>query len=132
MKRAFWAVPGLLALSVVAGFCADDLSIEDIMTKAHKNKTGLRDQIAAELKKSTPDWSDVQKKTKEFSKLAGSLPKLKPEKGDPNSWKKLSEAYAAEVKTLDDAASKKDKDMAAKINEKLKTSCTPCHDVHRE
>ncbi len=133
MKRAFWAVPGLLVVSAVIGFSAEDpSSIEDVMIKAHKNKTGLRDQIAAELKKASPDWPEVQKKTKEFAKLAGTLSKFKPEKGDLASWKKLSEAYAGEVKSLDDAAGKKDKDLATKANDKLKMSCTPCHDVHRE
>jgi hypothetical protein len=133
MKRALWIVPGLLALSVVIGYCAEDVSsIDDIMTRAHKNKTGLRDQIATELKKSTPDWADVQKKTKEFVGLAGSLTKFDPPKGDKGSWKKLADAYTADVKSLDAAAGKKDQPTAVKAVEKLKTGCTPCHDAHRE
>jgi hypothetical protein len=123
----------VLVFGVVLGYCADDVSsIDDIMTKAHKNKTGLRDQIAMELKKGSPDWADVQKKTKEFVKLAGMLSKFDPPKGEKSSWKKLSDAYTAEVKTLDDAAGKKDQAAATKANDKLKTGCMPCHDAHRE
>lgn len=133
MKRALWIVPGLLVLGGVIGFCAEDVSsIDDIMTRAHKNKTGLRDQIANELKKTSPDWADVQKKTKEFVKLASSLTKFDPPKGDKASWKKLSDAYTADVKSLDSAAGKKDREAAVKAADKLKTGCTPCHDAHRE
>src|SRR5262249_17872669 len=124
MKRAFWVIPGLFVASVVIGFCGDDTStVNDIMKKAHSNKKGLRDQIATELKKTTPDWADLQKKSKEFAKLASMLTKFKPGdegvKGYPKGWKKLSEAYAAEVKSLDDAVGKKDKPAAEKINDKL-------------
>ncbi len=132
MKRAIWATAGLLVTTLVVAFAGDPDSIDDIMTKAHKSKTGLRDQIAAELKKASPDWADVQKKTKEFVALASALKKFDPPKGDKKSWGQLSDAYVADVKNLDLAAGKKSKEDTAAAAEKLKKGCMPCHDAHRD
>lgn len=134
MMRSGWGVVGLLMLGVVVGLSAggnENPTIEQIMEKAHKTKTGLRDQIAAEMKKDAPDWADVQKKTKEFVTLIDALGKNEPPMGDKANWKKLTTAYAKHVRELDAAAGKKDRQSVSGMNTKLGTVCKSCHDVHR-
>jgi cytochrome c556 len=107
-------------------------SVEEIMEKAHANKTGLRAKIADEVKAASPDWATIQKQTKEFVTLAEALAKNSPPKGDKKSWEKLSKEYAEQVKDLDKAAAKKDAKAVTAANQKLNGNCQGCHDVHRD
>jgi hypothetical protein len=106
-------------------------TIEEIMSKAHKPKK-LREQIKADLDKSSPDWPAIQKKSKDFLTLASALEKNSPPRGDVGSWKKLSKDYADTVKMLDDAVGKKDVKAAQAANTRLTTKCMECHKIHRE
>jgi cytochrome c556 len=131
-------VAALVAVGAAAGLSAQDkkngdakMSIEDIMVKAHKTKTGLRSLIEAEIKKGSPDWAGAKKNSEEFVKLADALVKLDPPKGDKKGWEKLSKAYAEEVKELDKAVGKKDAKAVTAANKKLGEGCAGCHDAHR-
>jgi cytochrome c556 len=134
MLRSGWVAVALLVLGVAAGLSAggnENPTIEEIMAKAHKTKTGLRDQIAAELKKDAPDWTDVQKKSREFAALIDALGKNEPPMGEKANWKKLTTTYAKHVRELDAAAGKKDRQSVLSMNTKLGTICKSCHDAHR-
>ena len=107
-------------------------SIEEIMDKAHANKTGLRAKIADEVKKPAPDWATVQKQSKEFVTLAEALAKNDPPKGAKPNWVKLSKEYADAVKELDKSVVKKDGKAVTTANQKLNANCTACHEAHRD
>lgn len=134
MRKAKWLVASLVLLGGMAYVAAQGdktPTVEQIMEKAHKQKTGLRDKITTETKKDKPDWDNVKKMTSEFVDLANALEKNKPPKGDEKSWQKLSKEYAGQVKTLDDAAGKKDKAAVDKANKTLGANCKGCHDAHQ-
>jgi cytochrome c556 len=116
-----------LATSVVGADKAP--SIEEIMTTAHDEENGLLELIDKGLK--GEKWADVTKKTKELVPLAEALGKNKPPKGPAASWKKLSDEYVAQAKSLDAAAAKKDKATATKALETLQKSCLTCHKAHK-
>lgn len=117
-------------LSVGYALTADN-PIEDIMVKAMK-KGGLRQQITIEVDKDSPNWELIQKKSKELTKCCTELCKQSPPKGDPESWKKLTEALADNVKKVDESINKKDQANAKLTLKKINGSCKTCHDAHRE
>jgi hypothetical protein len=132
MKKGIAAI-GLLfgvGMAVLAGGKVP--SIEEIMDKAHANKTGLRAKISDEAKKASPDWATIQKQSKEFVGLAEALAKNDCPKGDKTSWQKLTKEYAEQVKDLDKAAAKKDAKALTAANQKLNANCASCHEKHRD
>jgi putative NADH-flavin reductase len=129
MTKAKWLVALVMVLGIAGVIGA--ASIDEIMTKGHKAKTGLRDQIKMAADAASPNWADIQKKTKEFSDLAATLEKNDPPKGEKDSWKKLCKEYVDLVKALDTAAGKKDAKALAEANKKLGASCKGCHDAHQ-
>jgi type I site-specific restriction-modification system R (restriction) subunit len=132
MKR--WTVALTFILGLSLSLSADDKlpSIHDIMEKAHEGKQSLRQQIADQLKKPTPDWANVQKNAKEFVSLAEALAKHPSPKGDKSSWTKLTKEYAEQVKDLEKTAAKKDLKATNTANQKLGANCMGCHDAHRD
>jgi cytochrome c556 len=112
---------------------ADDKvpSVEDIMKMVNKKKGGLHSDVAELLKAGSPDWATLQDKTKKYAAMADFLGKNDPPQGDKSSWDKLTKAYAAEAKTLNAAADKKDKAAATAAMGKLQKSCMGCHKLHR-
>jgi hypothetical protein len=133
MRKLATVGVGVLSLMIVAGLWAADKvpEVAEIMEKAHQTKKGLRAQIEAEGKKPKPDWDALQKKTKEYAELAEALPKNEPPKGDKKSWEKLAKEFAAEVKSLDEAAKKKNAKDLLEVNKKLGAKCDNCHDAHQ-
>jgi len=129
MTRAQWLV-ALVAMLGVAGVIGA-ASIDEIMTKGHKAKTGLRAQIKSGAEMANPNWADIQKKSKEFVDLASGLVKNDPPKGDKASWEKLCKEYVDLVKAIDEAAAKKDAKALAAADKKLGASCKGCHDAHQ-
>jgi len=94
---------------------------------AFQNK--VRKDLAAQAKKG--NWEDIQKQTEEWLDVAKTLSSQKPPKGDEKSWKEITEKYSATVKSIDEAADKKD---AAGLNKGLAavgTMCQGCHSKHR-
>jgi cytochrome c556 len=128
-------IGGGLLFAVVAGaIAADDKhpSIDEIMKKVNNAKTGLHKKVGEGLKSAAPNWDEMQKQMKDYTKLCSSLCKNDPPKGDKASWEKLCKAYAEEAKKLQEAVDKKDKDAANKAHKALSKSCKACHDAHRE
>jgi cytochrome c556 len=128
---------GILALAGVLGFWSLGSAmtwgdpIEDIMEKAFK-KGGLKSQISSEIDKDAPNWSAVIKKTHDLSQCCSQLGQQSPPKGDKESWKKLTETLAGDVKKMEDSAAKKDQAQAKATLSKINRSCKTCHDAHRE
>src|SRR3954469_14555784 len=124
------AAAGLVLTNLGA---ADDKvpSVEDIMKMVNKKKGGLHSDVADLLKAGSIDWNTVQDKTKKYAAMADFLGKNDPPQGDKSSWEKMTKAYAADAKSLNSAAEKKDKAGASAARGKLGKSCMGCHKVHR-
>jgi cytochrome c556 len=106
-------------------------TIKAIMKKMHSGDTSLRPTIAKALKAEAPDWEEIQKATKEFSKFADSLAKNPPPRGEKESWEKLTKEFVANAHAMDESAKKKDKEGAKVAHSKL-GNCKGCHDAHRK
>ncbi|MGA2703634.1 MAG: cytochrome c [Isosphaeraceae bacterium] len=128
----------VMCLLVVAGVVSRGASdeapatIEKIMDTLHKGKKSTLAALKTALKSQSPDWATVQKEAKTYSKFAADLPKNDPPKGDPAAFKKLAKAFAANAKTLNDAAQKEDLAAANAAIRKIGGSCKTCHDAHKE
>lgn len=129
-SKLLLAIAASLAVIGGAGAMVMHDGIEEIMEKGFK-KGGLRHKISTEIDKDKPDWSSIEKQAQELSKLCTALCKEKQPQGDADSWKKLTEALAKNVKTLSEAAGKKDHANAKTVVAKINNSCKECHDLHR-
>src|SRR5437660_7605067 len=91
MKRILWGagVLGLLLGASVALSQDKNPTVKEIMTRAHKGSGSVLTLLGRELKAEEPNWSDVQKQTKELLTLGGSLGKNEPPKGSTESWQRL-------------------------------------------
>jgi cytochrome c556 len=106
-------------------------SIKQVMVKLHKGASSPLGKLKGELKGQNPDWDTIQKQAKDFVILGAALAKNEPAKGDPASWKKLSDGYFQDAKALDDAAQAKDLAAAQAAHGRLSASCKGCHSVHK-
>lgn len=107
---------------------ADDVKPENIKgCMAFQNK--VRKDIGAQAKKG--NWESVQKQTKDWLEVAKVLGSQKPPKGDEKSWKEITDKYAATVKSIEDAAEKKDADAVGKGLATIGSMCQGCHSKHR-
>jgi cytochrome c556 len=105
---------------------------EAIMKALFKKNSGkfstvLKKQVEA----AKPDWDAIQKTTEEINKFGKALGKNDPEKGDKESWKKLTDKLAENTKKLDDAADGKDLAKVKDAQKAIGGSCKACHEVHR-
>jgi cytochrome c556 len=117
---------GLVYLGSAAA--ADEVKPENIKgCMAFQNK--VRKNIGAQAKKG--DWESVQKQTKDWLEVAKVLGSQKPPKGDEKSWKELTDKYAATVKSIDEAAEKKDADGVSKGLATVGNMCGACHGKHK-
>jgi cytochrome c556 len=106
-------------------------SIEDIMQKVNKRKSGLHSEVGDALKMGTVDWDKIKEKTKQYAALTDFMGKNDPPKGSKQSWEKLTKQYADDAKALDTAVGNKDKAAATKAWGKLDKECMGCHRPHR-
>lgn len=123
----------VFSLSAFLPASADDTteSVKKIMGALNKGPKSLSGLLKTALKAEEPNWTGIQKDTKRFAELTDAMSKLKAKKGDGSSWEKLSGAYAADAKELNEAAEKKDKEATAAAFKKLEGSCKSCHSVHK-
>lgn len=108
----------------------DFASVHDIMKKGHGGKKSLLNQIKAGAKEEK--WDDIAKPAKDLKKFGEELGKNKPEKGDDDSWKKLTKEYAGNMTAIADGVEKKDQKATTEALGKMNKSCKACHDSHKE
>jgi cytochrome c556 len=132
MRRCAFLFAALLIARTL--FARDDKpsEIKEVMVKVNKTGTGLYPAVVTELRADDPNWDQVKKDTKEIARLAATIGKYDPPKGDKESWQKLTKAYTENTKALEAAAGKMDKDAAKAVSEKLGSSCDTCHKAHRK
>ncbi len=119
--------------AVSFGALADDETYEtETIMKTLFGKTGkFKSVLKKQVEASKPDWDAIQKTTEEIAKYGKALGKNDPEKGDKESWKKLTGKLADNTKELDDAADAKDLDKVKASQKSIGGSCKACHDAHK-
>lgn len=128
MKRIACGL-SMLAVAAVAG--AADLTIKDVMGKAHKGAGALLPTLGKGLRSDSPSWEEIQKQTKELVELGEALGKNDPPKGAKPSWEKFTKNYVQLAKDLQSAAEKKNTQDARSAHAKLVGSCKACHNAHK-
>ncbi len=121
-----------LGLSPSAASDDEIPSIEKIMETLHKGKMAKLSVVKAELKHESPDWTKVEKETKEIVKLGGFLAKHDPPRGEKSSFEKLAKSYESHAKALEKAAEKEDLEGARAALKKIGGTCKACHAAHKE
>ena len=106
-------------------------SIKAVMKHVFNGKTALLSTLGNDLKTDEPDWSKVQKESKEVVRLVTPLQKAMPPRGEQESWEKLTAATLMRAKNLETAAESKNKEKALVSLKGLQTSCRSCHTAHR-
>jgi hypothetical protein len=129
-KRLVWGLVGLACFALGSAAFAD-LTIKEVMDRAHKGSGSLLDSIGKDLKTDQPDWPGIQKESKELVVLGTALGKAKPPRGEQTNWDKLCRQYIDNAKALDAAVDNKNKDTAQTLQKALKMSCRDCHMAHR-
>ncbi|VTU01823.1 cytochrome c : Cytochrome C OS=Singulisphaera acidiphila (strain ATCC BAA-1392 / DSM 18658 / VKM B-2454 / MOB10) GN=Sinac_3849 PE=4 SV=1: Cytochrom_C_2 [Gemmataceae bacterium] len=142
LRKLTSVVAGLGMAALVLAFGGFDLTaaaddkkkdetptIKEIMAKGHKGTDAYMGKVKAAVK--GEKWDDAQKYAKAMLVFGEALGKNKPKKGDADSWKTLSEKYAADTKSLFDATEKKDAKAANEALGVIGGSCGGCHKVHK-
>jgi len=105
----------------------DPPTISEIMLKGHKGADAYMTKIRGAAKDGK--WEEAQEYAKTLAFFGENLGKLKPPKGDADSWKKLTEIYAENTKLVHKGTV--DKDVKA-VNKGLGgINCKDCHKAHR-
>jgi cytochrome c556 len=131
LLAAILGATALLALRPAGAMDANPPSVKEIMGKANK-PTGIYFNLGQDLKDDNPAWPDIQKEAEDLAKLANSLRKAAPPRGDKDSWGKLTKAYADNAKALVQASAKMDQAAARAAHAKMGgNACMNCHKAHR-
>jgi cytochrome c553 len=131
MMRVLCAAALLTVIGMAAAQNQKDLSIKDIMGKAHKGGDSLIGKLGKQLKADAPNWEEVQGETKELVSLGTGLGKNTPPKGEKESWDKLTKNYVTTAKELDADAQRKDKNAGTGALTQLRGMCANCHKAHK-
>jgi cytochrome c556 len=136
IRACLFAALGLFAVALSFGTAATPISpnnddkvpdISEIMNKGHKGADSYMSLIRKAAK--SEQWGDAQKYAKSLAVFGECLGKNKPPKGDAESWKTLTEKYAAATKAVFKATEDKN---AKAVNAALGTiDCKGCHSKHR-
>jgi hypothetical protein len=137
MSKLGWLAGGLAALMALGWTLSPsagqekDLSIKEIMDRAHRGSDSLLQQLGRELSADQPDWPQVQKQTKDLVLLGAALAEDKPRRGSQESWDRLTQQYLAGARQLDKAAQNKQPAEALAAQRQLESSCMACHKAHK-
>ena len=116
--------------NLAVGFDGEKLTNKQIMQKVNGPKGAFTD-LKKSLAQDTPDWPAITKQSKEIVTLTDTLCMNAPRKGDKDNWEKLTKAYNKSAKELVEASDKMDLKAAKTAQQKLATSCMPCHRAHK-
>jgi hypothetical protein len=125
------AIFGLGALGVPAEGQDEGASIKKVMGKLHGKGKGLLPSVGKALQSDSPNWPDIKKGSKLIVDLASTITDSEPPKGDKADYNKLSKAYLASAKELNEAAEAEEAGKAKAAAKKLTTTCKTCHSAHK-
>jgi cytochrome c556 len=121
-----------VAAATVGAFEDKPADTEAIMKALFKKGAGSKSAILkAQSEAASPDWSAIQKTTKEFAELGSALGKGEPEKGDKASWGKLTGKFAKDTAALDESAQARNLASLQAAQKTIGASCKSCHNTHR-
>jgi hypothetical protein len=120
-------------LAAAAALAQDKVpTIKEIMARLNK-PGGLYPTVSRELKSDNVDWNELRQQAGSFAKLAAALGGNTPPTGEPESWARLTKAYADSARALDDAAGRKDHAAANAARARLGgEACKTCHKAHKK
>jgi cytochrome c556 len=128
----------MLAVAMIAVGAATVGAFEDkpadteaIMRALFKGAGSKSANLKKQTEAASPDWSTIQKSTKEIAELGSTLGKGEPHKGDKESWKKLTGKFAKDTLALDESAQAKNLGSLQAGQKTLGASCKSCHNAHR-
>jgi hypothetical protein len=124
----------LIGPSLVAADAKEPPSFTKVMEDNFSGKKNVHKNLKKMIESDSTDWTEAGKLMKQYGIAAeqvGQHAKTKPEKGDDKDWAKLCAQFATQVKELDGAVTKKDKDKAKASLEKINETCEACHENHR-
>jgi cytochrome c556 len=126
-------VASVLVVLVMAARADDSApSIKEIMGKLHRGANAPLAKLKTALKADTPDWKDIQDKTKDFVIFGAALAKNTPPRGDKAGFEKHADAYYQNAKSLDDAVKAEDRAKAQAALNRITASCKACHPAHKK
>lgn len=126
------AVLGLIGIGGQAEGQDDAPSIKKVMGKLHGKGKPLLPGVKKALQADPPSWPDIKKSSKLIAELSATIVDVEPPKGDKENYSKLSKAYLASAKDLQEAADAEDADKAKASVGKLFASCKTCHQAHQK
>jgi len=120
-----------LTVSVGGLIAADDKvpTVSEIMKVGHKGTESLLSKIKGSVKGAK--WDDAKTSADALKVFGEALGKNKPEKGDAESWKKLTDAYKANTVAVAAGVEKKDAKATTAALGKIGSSCGGCHKAHK-
>jgi hypothetical protein len=125
------AVLGLIGLGGQAEGQDGGASIKKVMGKLHGKGKGLLFSVQKGLQAETPDWPAIKKSSKLIAELSATITDVEPPKGEKDNYSKLSKAYLASAKDLQEAADAEEIDKAKASTKKLMGTCKTCHAAHK-
>jgi hypothetical protein len=105
--------------------------LKAIMTRVGKGPQALQGSLGEALKQSEPDWGTIQPRAHEYAELAAEVGSHDPPRGEKDSWTRLTTAFAASARELDEVAQARDKEKTVAALDSLGSSCMACHRQHR-
>jgi cytochrome c556 len=121
-----------VAAATVGAYDEKTPGTEAIMKALFKKGAGSKSAVLkSQTEAASPDWPAIQKTTKEIADLGSVLGKGEPEKGDKESWKKLTGKFAKDTAAIDESAQAKNLGSLQAAQKSLGASCKSCHNAHR-
>jgi cytochrome c556 len=128
MKRALIVMMVFAAAVTFTAIAAEDKAIptKEIMQKGIK---GALPKITAAAKKG--DVSKMGDAAATLKKYGEALGKNKPNKGEQESWEKLTATFKEQTAAIADGVEKKDAKAVADAAAAIGKSCGGCHSKHK-
>jgi cytochrome c556 len=133
-RLAACAAVGGLALALSMGTTAaqdkeKQYTIKEIMKIGHQGTKSLLKGIGAQIE--AQNWEEAANGAKTLKTFGEQLGKLEPDRGDAESWKKLTEEYKKRTAAVAAGVEKKDAKAATTALKQIGGSCKGCHDAHK-
>ena len=104
-------------------------TVSEIMKLGHAGGKSLIAKVKTAVK--GEKWDDAKVPADALKVFGDALGKNKPEKGDADSWKKLTDKYKTNTAAAAAGVEKKDAAAVTAALGKIGGSCKECHDSHK-
>jgi hypothetical protein len=108
-----------------------ELSIKEIMNKAHGGRQSLYAIVWNDLHRDPPNWPRSGKNLAEMTRLCSLLTKREPPRGTRESWESMVRLYLDNAKAVQENLEKEDVVASRKTYDQLLKTCKVCHNAHK-